>query len=728
MGNLERWARLSHRRRGRIILAWVVALVALVAVAQLWGGKFENSFALPGSESQAGLDLLKTRFPARAGDQADLVFQANAGIEDPAIRRRIEQLLAEVTTLPGVVGVESPYDTPGAINANGTIARAAVRWEKLSIDTDVSQINAFLGRVDAADGNGLRIEAGGDIVSQTEFPSFGSEGVGLLAAVVILFVAFGSVVAMGLPIGAALFGLGAATMLVTLAARLLSFPDWTTQFMAMIGIGVGIDYSLLVVTRFREGLHSGKSVEDAVVLAVTTSGRAVMFAGVVVAIAFFGLYAMGLPFIAAVGTGAAIVVAVAVLVALTLMPAFLSLVGRRIDKWRLPFLHSTEGVDPTSGWFRLAAAIQRRPLPWFVAGVTFLLVVASPVLTMRLGFTDYGNNPPERRTRQAYDLLAEGFGPGYNGPLFVVTALNGGSPEQLARLVAAIAADPNVAQVEPPQLNPAGDTAIVTVFARTKPQDSATTSLVHRLRNELMPRATAGTPLDPKVTGSNASSIDAGDRISSRMPLLFGGVIGLSFVLLMAVFRSVLVALKAAIMNLLSIGAAYGVVVAIFQWGWFGSYLGVGQGPVEIFLPMMFFAILFGLSMDYEVFLISRVREEYVRSGDNAAAVRNGLAATARVITAAAAIMVAVFLAFVLGPDRIVKELGIGLATAIFIDATVVRLILVPATMELLGDANWWLPRWLDRLLPHFNVEGADRSEGAAARATGAASAGGGGG
>jgi RND superfamily putative drug exporter len=510
-----------------------------------------------------------------------------------------------------------------------------------------------------------------------------------------------------------------------LLARLWSFPDFTAQFTAMIGIGVGIDYSLLVVTRFREGLHTGRSVEDSVALAVTTAGRSVIFAGVVVVIAFFGLFAMGLPFLALAGVGAAIVVATAVIVALTLMPALLSVVGARVDRWRVPLLHSSEGIDPKSRWYRLAVAIQRHPVPWAVGATALLLVAALPVLSLRMGFTDYGNNPEHYHTRQAYDLLAQGFGPGFNGPLFVVFESQGATAEQVQGVVDAIAADGNVAAIAPPQPNPANDTTLITLFAKTKPQDEATVDLVHRLRKDILPGATAGTSIDPLVTGSNAANVDAGDRISERMPILLGAVIGLSFILLMAVFRSVLVAVKAAVMNLLSIGASLGVVIAVFQWGWGASLLGVSEGPIETFIPMMAFAILFGLSMDYEVFLISRIREEYVRHGDNGLAVAHGLAATARVITAAAAIMIAVFLAFVLGEDRVVKELGLGLATAIFVDATIVRLILVPATMELLGDANWWLPRWLDRLLPHLNVEGVGAEEDGEDQATFAPAAGG---
>jgi putative drug exporter of the RND superfamily len=415
---------------------------------------------------------------------------------------------------------------------------------------------------------------------------------------------------------------------------------------------------------------------------------------------------MGLPFVAALGTAGAIVVTLAVLVALTLMPALLSLAGTRVDRWKVPFLHSTEGVDTSSGWYRLSTAIQRRPLPYFVGATALLLVLAAPVLTMRLGFTDAGNGSEDLHSRRAYDLLAKGFGPGYNGPLLGVADISNGGQQALVSIRDRIAAAPNVAYVSPPSVNPEGNTAVFVIVPLTSPQDQRTEKLVHNLRQKVVPPALEGTGIDFYLGGRTASGIDVGDRITGRLPFLFAGVIGLSFLLLMMVFRSILIPVKAAIVNLLSIGAAYGVIVAIFQWGWFAGFLGVGEGPIEVFLPMMLFAILFGLSMDYEVFLISRIREEYLRTGSNAIAVSNGLTATARVITAAAAIMVSVFLAFVLGPDRVIKEFGIGLATAIFVDATIVRLILVPSTMELLGDRNWWLPRWLDRLLPRINVEG----------------------
>ncbi|MBI5949228.1 MAG: MMPL family transporter [Chloroflexi bacterium] len=712
---LERWARLAHRRRGRVIAAWVVLLAGLIASAVAFGGEYATNFKLPGSETQEALDLLEARFPAQSGDEAVVVFEAPSGMADPAVKSQVESLFAEVRGLKDFVEILSPYEEKqGYISQDGTIARALVRFSTQNQELDAEVVATLVQMADNANSETLRVEIGGDIVEFQEHPDFGSEFFGLGAAIIILFIAFGSVIAVGLPIGAAVFGLGAAFAIITVATRFFSFPEFSPQFAAMIGIGVGIDYSLLVVTRFREGLHTGHSVEESIVMATTTSGRAVLFAGTVVAIAFLGLFAMGIPFVALMGTTGAIVVALAVAVALTLTPALLSLAGHRIDRWHVPLLHSTEGVDPKSGWYRFSEAIQRHPLPYFLATATFLVVLALPVLNMRLGFTDAGNNPTHYHSRRAYDLLTEGFGPGFNGPLLVVADMGTATPDQVRAVRDAFASGPsggaanNIAQVTPLVFNQSGDTAAFTVLPGTSPQDAATVDLVHHLRDRVIPPATEGTGLRVYVSGRTAAYVDIGDQISQRLPLLFGGVIGISFLLLLTVFRSVLVAAKAAIMNLLSIGASYGVLVAIFQWGWLAGPLNIQEGPVETFIPMMLFAILFGLSMDYEVFLISRIREEYVRTKHNATAVSHGLAATARVITAAAAIMVAVFLSFVLGEDRIIKEFGIGLATAIFVDATIVRLVLVPATMELLGDANWWLPRWLDRALPHIQVEGAE--------------------
>ncbi len=718
---LERWARFSYHHRWRVIGVWVVGLVAVVLANMFYGGTYVTEFKVPGAESQTARDLLTSKFPARSGDNADLVFEAPVGVNDPTVRPRIQAVLDTVSGITtGVASLESPYDTPRYVSKDGTIARAVVHWSTRANKVKGADYNTFIKAVEAASGNGLTVEAGGLVVEQHQRPAFGSEYLGLAVAVLILLIAFGSVIAMGLPLAAAIFGLGVGFSAVGLAARLASFPDFSPQFAAMIGLGVGIDYSLLIVTRFREGLHSGKSVEDSIVLAVTTSGRSVIFAGMVVAVAFLGLFLMGLPFVAALGSAGAIIVVIAVLVAVTLIPAVLALAGHSVDRWRLPFLHSSEGVDPQSSWYRFSEMIQRHPLPYFVGAAALLLLLASPALSMRLGFTDSGNDPPATHTRRAYDLLAKGFGPGFNGPLVLATDISGGGKDRLDAIVASLRSADGVAEVSPASLSPGGDIAIITLVPTTSPQDAATKRLVHTLRDTVVPSAIAGSGAKVYIGGFVAGQIDSGDRISSRMPLLFSGVIGLSFVLLTVVFRSVIVAAKAAIMNLLSIGASYGVLVAVFQWGWGANVLGIEKGPIETFLPMMMFAILFGLSMDYEVFLISRVREEYLRTGDNATSVSHGLAATARVITAAAAIMVAVFLTFVLGDQRVIKEFGIGLATAIFVDATVVRLFLVPATMELLGDRNWWLPRWLDRVIPQISIDApSERPPVAAADAAG---------
>ncbi len=706
-GILERWARFSYHHRWRVIGVWAVCLAGVLTANFFFAGKYSSEFKVPGSESLQASNLLEARFPARAGDSADLVFEAPSGVNTPDVRRRIESVIAQVAQIDGVVSVDSPYAAAPFISKDGTIARADVKWSTHGGDVSSKSFGEFLHVVDTANGQGLVVQAGGQVVAQNEQVAFGSEALGLIAAVLILLIAFGSLIAMGLPLGAAVFALGAGFSGIGLAANFGKFPEFSPQFAAMIGIGVGIDYSLLIVTRFREGLHSGKNVEESIVLAVTTSGRAVIFAGMVVAVAFLGLFLMGIPFVAALGTAGAIVVLCAVLVGVTLTPAVLSLAGRHIDSLQVPFLHATEGVDPKSWWYRLSGAIQRHPLPYFLLTAVVLLVLAAPALSMDLGFTDAGNSPETQHARRAYDLLTKGFGPGFNGKLIVVADTSIGGSDRIESLRSTIASTNNVAEVEPARYNGAHDTAVIAVVPGTKPQDGATNALVHHLRSDVIPPVMDGSRGNVYITGAVAGFLDGRDRITSRMPLLFAGVIGLSFMLLTVVFRSVVVAAKAAVMNLLSIGASYGVLVAIFQWGWFSNVIGIEKGPIETFIPMMMFAILFGLSMDYEVFLISRVREEYLRTHDNATAVSHGLAATARVITAAAAIMVAVFLTFVLGDDRVIKEFGIGLATAIFVDATIVRLVLVPSTMELLGDRNWWLPKWLDRILPRVSFEGA---------------------
>lgn len=706
---LARWARFAFRHRALVAAAWVVGLVAVTVVGIRFGGEFGGGFEVPGSEAQRAINILEERFPARAGAQATLVFKADAGVTSPGVRERIQAVVDAVAATPGVASVDDPFEE-GSVSADGTIARALVFWPRDDVSRE--DVEPVFDIVDEAGGEGLRVEIGGNIVQNFEREPPNSELLGLIAASFILIIAFGSVVAAGLPLGAALFGLGVSFGLLALGANSGQLPDFTPQFAAMIGIGVGIDYSLLVVTRFREALHAGRSTEEAVVQTVTTAGRAVIFAGAVVAISLIGLFAMGLPFVAGMGATGAVVVGISVLVAVTLTPVALAFAGPSIDRFRLPIIHAREGVDRRSVWFRLSDAIQRRPLPYLLGTTALLATLAAPVLDMRLGFTDAGNFGEQFRARRAYDLLAEGFGPGFNGPLLVVVDANGGSLGSLEEIRATLQQQPGVAAVTQPLVNPAGDAATLTVFPTTSPQSEETDKLVHRLRNEVIP-GIAGNPSPViLVSGSTAMFIDIGDRIGERLPFLFAGVIGMSFLLLTAVFRSVVVAAKAAILNLLSIGASFGVLVAIFQWGWFAGFVGIREGPIETFLPMMLFAIVFGLSMDYEVFLISRIREEYLRTGNTPAAVNNGLAVTARVITAAALIMVTVFLSFALSDQRVIKEFGIGLATAIFVDATIVRLLLVPSAMRLLGERNWWLPGWLDRLLPHIVLEPAPAASG----------------
>ena len=721
-GALESWARFAHRRRWYVIGAWVVALVALGVAMRQFGGTYSDSFKLPGSDAQTALDLLQTKFPARSGDTADLVFQSSSGVNTPAIRTRIEEVIAQVQRVPEVVSVDSPFTRPGSISKDGTIARSTVQWSKPAATLNTNDIKAFIAVTVAASNHGLVVEPGGRVVASVEHGSFSSESFGLIAAIVILVVAFGSIVAMGLPVGSALFGLGSAFAILALVANFAPLPSFAPQFAAMIGLGVGIDYSLLVVTRFREGLHTGRSVEDSIAIALSTAGRSVIFAGVVVAIAFLGLFTMGLPFVSALGSAGAIVVGVSVLVAVTLLPSLLSLAGKRVDSLRVPFLHSTEGVDTKSGWFKLSQAIQRRPLPYLLVAAPLLVIMALPLFSMRVGFSDNGNNPASYHSRRAFDLLKEGFGPGFNGPLMLVAESPGrshlppgaGSVANplnfvLTKLSVDLKAQPDVAQVAAPLVLPAksgGEIALLNVYPKGSPQDASTGALISHLRSAVIPAALAGTGVSVYVGGSTAIFVDFAHVLTGKLPLFIGLVVLLSFLLLSVVFRSLAVPLTGAVMNLLSIGGAFGLLTAVFEWGWLGNLFGVNRpGPIEAFLPVMLFSILFGLSMDYQVFLVTRIHEEYLKSGDNHMAVRNGLAATGKTITAAAVIMILVFGSFILGGQRVIKEFGVGLGGGILIDAVIIRMTIVPAVMQLIGKANWWFPASLDRRLPRLSVD-----------------------
>jgi putative drug exporter of the RND superfamily len=697
LARLSRWC---YRNRRLVVVAWLAGFVVMNVLGGLIGNAYSNNFSGGRSDSVSAFDLLKTRFPARAGDTADIVFTSPAGVRSPAVRARMESLFAEVGPghLAHVVALDSPYGTPDRISRDGSVAYATVTFDKQAGDLPAKAAKPIVDAARQAETANLRIELDGPVVARAiQAPMGATEGIGLLAAVVILFVAFGSLLAMSLPILAAIFGVGIGAVFVVLLSHLVTVPSFAPYVALMIGLGVGIDYALFIVVRYRSGLHDGLSPEDANVLALTTAGRAVLFAGCTVIISLLGMFMMGINFIYGLSVGAVLAVLMTMLASVTLVPAIMGFAGTRLAAKERSRRHHRDTIA-----FRWSRQIQRRP--WLMAGLSLavLLTLAVPMLSIRLGSADQGNDPTSLTTRRAYDLLARGFGPGFNGPVLLAAQLGGETTgASLTSFAASLRGDPDVVFVSAPRLNPAGDAAVVTVIPRGAPQDRSTEGLVHRIRSDIRTAHLA-----VHVGSETAIAIDASDHVGARLPYMVVAVILLSFLLLMAVFRSVLVAVKAGIMNLLSIGAAYGVVVATFQWGWLRNVIGIGRpGPIEFWVPMMLFTVLFGLSMDYEVFLLSRVREEYLLHGDNATAVADGLAATARVITAAAAIMIAVFMSFVLGDLRVIKLMGLGLATAIFVDATVVRMVLVPATMELLGNANWWLPRWLDRVVPRVSVE-----------------------
>jgi len=755
---LSRLGLFAHARRRVIVLSWIAVIVALAATMATVGSKFSTQFNLPDVESAQGFDLLAERFGGEeSGRSGTLVVQAKAGFTDTQ-RATLNDFFARLDARDDM-RVVSPFTEEGArqLSPTGTIAFATVTFPA-ELDS-AEQFIAIYDEMKAVEPviEGVQIEYGGELFAEFEAPT--SEVLGLAFAIVILIFAFGSVLAMGLPIGTAFGGIGVGVLVVTLASNILTIPDVATTLGIMIGLGVGIDYALFIVTRYREERRRGKSCAMATAEVIDTAGRAVLFAGTTVVISLLGMLIMGVSFMNGLAIGASITVLFTMLASVTLLPALLGFVSDRVEvtRWRgivsaglvavslvgyglkqptllwaaplavavlivgsfIPVLRRTlapRRVKPMHDTtaYRWSRVVQRHPWVSLIVGTGVLLALALPVLDLRLGFADEGNFPSDTTTRRAYDLLAEGFGPGFNGPLTVVAAID--TPAQLAaaqQLSDELASTKGVAFASPAVPNdPAAPSAVLwTLYPTTSPQSEESAELVRSLREEVIPQA-AGSALDVKVTGSVAVNVDFSRYLADRLPTFFAVVLALSFVLLMAVFRSLLVPLKAVIMNLLSIGSAYGAVVAVFQWGWGASLVGLGgSAPIDPWLPVMMFAIVFGLSMDYEVFLLSRVKEEYDRNGNNELAVADGLANTARVITAAAAIMVFVFGSFVLEAERSIKMFGFGLAVAVFLDATIVRMLLVPATMQLLGDRNWWLPRWLDRLLPKIDVEGSSHAE-----------------
>jgi putative drug exporter of the RND superfamily len=699
---LGRLGDLAFRWRGRVVLAWIVALVAVVALAPAIAGEYDANYSNPGSESQRASDLIEGRFPDSTGETVDVVWKADGGVRDAQVEKQMDGFIARAERLEGIGTAE-----PAQVSRDGAIALARLELDRNSWDVPIETGEKLIDMAEGTSGSGLQVELGGGVIREAQ-EGAAPEMAGLLAAALILVIAFGSVVAAGLPILTALFGLGISASLGGVLALVADVPEWAPSVASLIGIGVGIDYALLILTRFRAALHRGADRREAVVEAVSTAGRSVLVAGTTVVIAVLGLFVMGASYMNGVALAASLSVLVVMAAALTLLPAFLAFAGPRVDRLRIPGLNrsaaQTERHTVAARWSR---AVQRRPWTAAIVAAAILLALTAPVMGLRLGFPDAGNDRSGTTTRAAYELVSEGFGPGANGTLLLAAELSGRDDRAVVERVAADVRDaPGVAAVSPPRINPDGDAVVIRVQPTTTPQDSETSDLVHRLRDDVIPAATSGTGTEVDVGGLNAVFVDQSDQVSSRLPLFVAAVVGLSFLLLTAAFRAPLIALKAGVMNLLSIGAAYGVVALVAQGGFVGSLIGIDTNtPVPPFIPVMMFAILFGLSMDYEVFLLSRVREEYLGNGSTSQAVADGLAKTARVITAAAAIMVAVFMSFVLSSETFLKLMGVGMATAIFVDATIVRMVLVPAVMQLMGRANWWIPGWLDRALPRVGIE-----------------------
>jgi putative drug exporter of the RND superfamily len=717
----SRWA-VAHRRA--VVLGWVALLLAALGISTAVGTEYSNDFSLPGTESQRAADLLKRDFPAQAGDADQIVLATSAGrITDAAVRARVEPMLATVARLPHVTGVLSPYTPEGAraISSNGRIAFATVSFDERANLIPTAATERVISVAKGIATPQLQVALGGQAIEQVQKPSLGAAtGIGLLAAIVVLLVTFGSLIAMGLPIITALLGLGTGIGLAGLASRLIGMPTFATELAAMIGLGVGIDYALFIVTRFRENYLRDGDVGRSIAVAMDTAGRAVLFAGATVIIALLGQFALGVAFLYGLAVASSLAVLMTMLAALTVLPALLARFGERIGRVRASRRRAPSGAvsatttadhrnpgAPASGfWARWSGLIERHPWQGAIAGLAIMVTLASPALALRLGNSDAGNNPPGQTTRQAYDLLANGFGPGFNGPLLLVASLpHANDPAALERIATAVRSSADVASVTAGRVSPRGLTAVFSIYPRSAPQALASTELVTSLRKLTLPPLAAATGTTLLVGGSNAAEIDFTHVLASKLPLFVGVVVLLSALLLFVVFRSLVIPLQAAVMNLLSIGGSLGVVVAIFQWGWLGSIFGVKGAPIQAFIPVLLFAIVFGLSMDYEVFLVSRIHEEWTRSGDPRQAVRHGLASTGRVVTAAATIMICVFISFAVGDERVLKLFGLSLASAVFLDAFVVRSLLLPSVLQLLGRRTWTLPAWMDKRLPHIAID-----------------------
>ncbi len=712
-GVLGALGRTCYRHRWLTLAGWLAGTACLITLWMQFGAPASNNF----SGTDNGQTILNQHFPRQSGDTLTLAIRSADPITSARVKARVTGALGPFRNAAHVTAVTGPYTTPGQISRDGHIAFASVQFSVAQTSIPTSEANALINDARAASGHGVTFTLGGDVVDQAETPYGGSsDGIGIGAAAIVLLIAFGSLLAMGLPIVTAVFGIGSGLALIALLGHIFPAPAFSPIIASMIGLGVGVDYALFIVTRFRESLHAGMAPEDAAVHAMRTAGRSVLVAGTTVVIGMLGLLVLRESLMNGVAVAAAATVAMVVLGSLTLLPALLGFTGTRLAKpsrFRLPRLRGRRQVsadpparseDPSASPAaeRWAGVVSRHPVVSAVAATAVILILAIPVLSMKLSMPDESAQASGTMGRASYETMAQGFGPGFDAPLIVAATLpRTGDTAVAARLAGAVGATPGIARVTPPITSQDGKAVMLIAYPATAEQDPATSALVNRINDTVLPRATAGTGVTAYLTGPNAGNVAFANMVGQRLPWLIAVVIAASMLLLTVVFRSVVVAVKAAVMNLLSITAAYGVLVAICQWGWGHQIFGFPEKlPITTWVPMFLFVILFGLSMDYEVFLLSRIREEYDRTGDNTAAVARGLARTARVISAAATIMVVVFLSFVLGADVSVKQVGLGLAVAVLIDATVVRLVLVPAVMELLGRANWWLPRPLARILP----------------------------
>lgn len=709
LGRLGSW---SYRHRRLVAIAWLLTLVLVTVAGRSAGSQFKYNLNGGSTQSQQAASFLQGRFPSQSGDVAQVVFQTRAPVTSAAVQARITRTLSELAGLPHVASVRSPFAPGGAhqVSGDGHVAYGVVQFDASGDALPNNTIQRVIDQARTAAAPGFAVQLGGTPVQKVEKPQFGkTEALGILAAIVILLLAFGSLIAMVLPIATAIVAVATTLGVLDVLSHIVTVPSFGPELAALVGLGVGIDYALFLVTRYRNALRSGSAPEAAVVTAMVTSGRAVVFAGSTVVLSLLGLFLLGLPFIYGAALGAIIAVLLVMAASVTLLPAALGFAGTGIDRLHVGLRRPDHAPGAGQGfWWRWSRQVQRRPWLAGAAAIAVLALLAAPFLSLRLAFTDAGTSPASYTSRQAYDLLATGFGPGSNGPLVVALELPGGAGQSrvVASLRSQLATQPDVAFVSPPQYSPAGNAGVLTVIPGTSPQDSRTSALVQQLRTVVVPRAIAHTGVRALVGGQTAASIDTAGLIARHLALVIAFVVLLSVLLLLAAFRSVVVPLVSALLTLLSTGAAYGVIVAVFQWGWLGSGIDNGAtAPVDPWIPVMLFALLFGFSMDYQVFLVSRIKEEWRNGRGDSDAVADGLAATGRVITSAAGIMICVFGAFVLGDLRVLRVIGLGMAVAVLLDATLVRMVLMPSVLQLMGKANWWFPRRLDRAVPSFLTE-----------------------